>query len=150
MTMNKILIIGNLGSDPEMRYTPNGNPVTSFTVATNRRYRTSAGENKEETEWFRISAWNRLAETCNQYLQRGSKVYVEGRLTSRTYVGNDGETRVSLDVNASEVRFIDSRGANTGSAGGFSEGGSIPDSTGSSSTVPSSEDGGEIEDDLPW
>ena len=106
MTMNKILIIGNLGSDPEMRYTPNGNPVTSFTVATNRRYRTSDGENREETEWFRISAWNRLAETCNQYLQRGSKVYLEGRLSSRTYVANDGETRVSLDVNASEVSSI--------------------------------------------
>ncbi|MDE0745259.1 MAG: single-stranded DNA-binding protein [SAR202 cluster bacterium] len=145
MTMNKILIIGNLGSDPEMRYTPNGNPVTSFTVATNRRYKASDGENREETEWFRISAWNRLAETCNQYLQRGSKVYVEGRLSSRTYVGNDGETRVSLDVNASEVRFIDSRGANASS-----EGGSIPDSTGSSSTSPSIEGEGEIEDDLPW
>lgn len=145
MTMNKILIIGNLGSDPEMRYTPNGNPVTSFTVATNRRYKASDGENREETEWFRISAWNRLAETCNQYLQRGSKVYVEGRLSSRTYVGNDGETRVSLDVNASEVRFIDSRGANASS-----EGGSIPDSTRSSSTSPSIEGEGEIEDDLPW
>ena len=66
MTMNKILIIGNLGSDPEMRYTPNGNPVTSFTVATNRRYKAADGENREETEWFRVSAWNRLAETCNQ------------------------------------------------------------------------------------
>ena len=154
MTMNKILIIGNLGSDPEMRYTPNGNPVTSFTVATNRRYKASDGENREETEWFRISAWNRLAETCNQYLQRGSKVYVEGRLSSRTYVGNDGETRVSLDVNASEVRFIDSRGANASSPsspGGFSEGGgAISDSTGSSTTSPSIEGEGEIEDDLPW
>ena len=145
MTMNKILIIGNLGSDPEMRYTPNGNPVTSFTVATNRRYRTGDGENREETEWFRISAWNRLAETCNQYLQRGSKVYVEGRLSSRTYVGNDGEPRVSLDVNASEVRFIDSRGATQGSPGGFSEGRSMPESSG-----PSVEESGEIEDDLPW
>ena len=145
MTMNKILIIGNLGSDPEMRYTPNGNPVTSFTVATNRRYRTGDGENREETEWFRISAWNRLAETCNQYLQRGSKVYVEGRLSSRTYVGYDGETRVSLDVNASEVRFIDSRGATQGSPSGFSEGRSMPESSG-----PSVEESGEIEDDLPW
>ena len=89
MTMNKILIIGNLGSDPEMRYTPTGNTVTSFTVATNRRYKTADGENREETEWFRGSAWNRLAETCNQYLQRGSKIYVEGRLSSRTYTGND-------------------------------------------------------------
>ena len=145
MTMNKILIIGNLGSDPEMRYTPNGNPVTSFTVATNRRYRTGDGENREETEWFRISAWNRLAETCNQYLLRGSKVFVEGLLSSRTYVGNDGETRVSLDVNASEVRFIDSRGATQGSPGGFSEGRSMPESSG-----PSVEESGEIEDDLPW
>ena len=145
MTMNKILIIGNLGSDPEMRYTPNGNPVTSFTVATNRRYRTGDGENREETEWFRISAWNRLAETCNQYLQRGSKVYVEGRLSSRTYVGNDGETRVSLDVNASEVRIIDSRGATQGSPSGFSEGRSMPDSPGGEV-----EESGEIEDDLPW
>ena len=67
MTMNKILVIGNLGSDPEMRYTPNGNAVTSFSVATNRRYRTADGETREETEWFRVNAWNRLGETCNQY-----------------------------------------------------------------------------------
>ena len=147
MTMNKILIIGNLGSDPEMRYTPNGNPVTSFTVATNRRYRTSDGENREETEWFRISAWNRLAETCNQYLQKGSKVYLEGRLSSRTYTANDGTTRVSLDVNASEVRFIDSRN-NSGSD--FS--GDAPN-TGGMQANPSSSSGtdeGEEFDDLPW
>ena len=153
MTMNKILIIGNLGSDPEMRYTPNGSSVTSFTVATNRRYRTSAGENREETEWFRISAWNRLAETCNQYLQRGSKVYVEGRLTSRTYVGNDGQTRVSLDVNASEVRFIDSRNASQAGSGstGPDSGSTGPDS--GFSQQPGSfeeKEGPDVEDDLPW
>jgi single-strand DNA-binding protein len=106
MTMNKILIIGNLGSDPEMRYTPKGNPVTSFTVATNRRYTTAEGETREETEWFRVSAWNRLAESSNNYLQRGGKVYVEGRLSSRTYVANDGQTRVSLDVTASNITFL--------------------------------------------
>jgi single-strand DNA-binding protein len=146
MTMNKILIIGNLGSDPEMRYTPSGSSVTSFTVATNRRYRTSDGENREETEWFRISAWNRLAETCNQYLQRGSKVYVEGRLTSRTYVGNDGQTRVSLDVNASEVRFIDSRNASqtgSGSSGTDSSLSQQPESF-------EEKEGPDVEDDLPW
>jgi len=104
--MNKILIIGNLGSDPEMRYTPKGNPVTSFTVATNRRYTTAEGETREETEWFRVSAWNRLAESSNNYLQRGGKVYVEGRLSSRTYVANDGQTRVSLDVTASNITFL--------------------------------------------
>ena len=106
MTMNKILIIGNLGSDPEMRYTQKGNPVTSFTVATNRRYTTAEGETREETEWFRVSAWNRLAESSNNYLQRGGKVYVEGRLSSRTYVANDGQTRVSLDVTASNITFL--------------------------------------------
>jgi len=106
MTMNKILIIGNLGSDPEMRYTPKGNPVTSFTVATNRRYTTAEGETREETEWFRVSAWNRLAESSNNYLQRGGKVYVEGRLSSRTYVANDGQTRVSLDVTASNITIL--------------------------------------------
>ena len=142
MTMNKILIIGNLGSDPEMRYTPNGNPVTSFSMATNRRYTTADGESREETEWFRISAWNRTAEICNQYLQRGSKVYVEGRLSSRTYAGSDGETRVSLDVSATDVRFIDSRGSGSGQ-GGTSE---------VNAQVPATPDEGEGAgfDDLPW
>lgn len=142
MTMNKILIFGNLGSDPEMRYTPNGNPVTSFSMATNRRYTTSEGDSREETEWFRISAWNRTAEICNQYLQRGSKVYVEGRLSSRTYVGSDGDTRVSLDVSATDVRFIDSRGSGPGQ-------GSPSEANPQSSGVPEEEDGAGF-DDLPW
>ena len=75
---NKITIIGNLGTDPEMRYTPSGSAVTSFSVATNRRY-TRNGEQVDETEWFRVNAWGRLAETTNQYLEKGSLVYVEGR-----------------------------------------------------------------------
>ena len=109
MSMNKVLIIGNVGGDPEMRYTPNGNPVTSFSVATNRRF-TVEGEQREETQWFRVSAWNRLAETCNQYVTRGMKVYVEGRLSVREYVGQDGQTRTSVDVNAFDVRFLDRPG----------------------------------------
>ena len=140
MTMNKILIIGNLVSDPEMRYTPNGNAVTSFSVATNRRY-TSGGETREETEWFRISAWNRLAETCNQYLTKGSKVYVEGRLTSRSFQGNDGQTRFSLEVNATDVRFIDSRS---------NSGGDANDSGSSNFTETAAVDQVEELDDLPW
>jgi len=142
MTMNKILIIGNLGSDPEMRYTPNGNPVTSFSMATNRRYTTADGESREETEWFRISAWNRTAEICNQYLQRGSKVYVEGRLSSRTYAGSDGETRVSLDVSATDVRFIDSRGSGPGQGGTSEVNAQAP-------TTPDEGEGAGF-DDLPW
>ena len=89
---NKITIIGNLGSDPEMRYTPSGSAVTSFSVATNRRY-TRNGETVDETEWFRVNAWGRLAETTNQYLEKGSLVYVEGRLSSRPWQTQDGQLR---------------------------------------------------------
>ena len=122
MTMNKILIIGNVGGEPEMRYTPNGNPVTSFTVATNRRY-TTGGEEREETQWFRVSAWNRLAETCNQYVTKGMKVYVEGRFSSREWVGQDGQTRTSLEVNAFEVQFLSRPGEAGGGQGGEMGGG---------------------------
>ena len=105
MSMNKMLVIGNVGNDPEMRYTPNGNPVTSFNVATNRRYTTADGEQHEETEWFRVSAWNRLAETCNQYVTKGMKVYVEGRLKSSPWTTQNGELRAGNEISASDVRF---------------------------------------------
>ena len=104
--MHKILVIGNVGSDPEMRYTPNGSAVTSFSVATNRRYTTSAGEQKEETEWFRVSAWNKLAETCNQYVVKGMKVYVEGRVSSSAWTEQEGQARSSLEINCTEVQFL--------------------------------------------
>ena len=113
MTMNKMTVIGNLGGDPEMRYTPSGQAVTNFSVATNYKYTTADGGRHEETEWFRVSAWGRLAETCNQYLSKGRKVYVEGRLRSRSFEGRDGQTRFSLEVNATDVRFIDTAGGRT-------------------------------------
>ncbi len=103
---NKITIIGNLGTDPEMRYLPSGNAVTSFSVATNRRYKNRDGENVDETEWFRVNAWGRLAETTNQYLQKGRLVYVEGRLSSRSWEGQDGQTRFSNEISAQEVKFL--------------------------------------------
>ncbi len=133
MTMNKVLIIGNAGQDPEMRYTPNGAPVTSFTMATNRRYTTSEGEQREETEWFRISAWNRLAEQVNQFVTKGKKVYVEGRLKTSPWIGKDGEARSGLEVTADRVLFLDRAG-----------------------TPPSGQEGGEAAEpvgdaeDLPW
>ena len=107
--MNKIIVIGNLGRDPEMRYTPSGQTVTSFSVASNRRYTTN-GEQREETEWFNVSAWGRLAETCNQYLTKGQQVYVEGQLRSRTYQANDGQTRFSNDIFLTDVQFLGNRG----------------------------------------
>ena len=104
--VNKITVIGHLGRDPEMRYTPNGQAVTSFSVASSRRYTTSGGEQKEETEWFNVSAWGKLGETCNQYLTKGQQVYIEGRMSSRTYEGRDGQTRVSIDVFLNDVQFL--------------------------------------------
>lgn len=106
-SLNKIMLIGNLGSDPEMRYTPDGKAVTSFRMATNRRYTTSAGESREETEWFRVSVWGRQAESCNQFLSKGRRVYVEGSLRSRSWEGQDGQTRTSLEVSANLVIFLD-------------------------------------------
>ena len=102
--MNKIIVIGNLGSDPEMRYTPNGQSVTSFNIASNRRYRTADGEQREETEWFRCSAFGRLADVCNQYLTRGQQVYVEGRLRGRSYTDRDGQPRYSLTSRSLKCR----------------------------------------------
>ena len=111
MTLNRMIVIGNLGNDPEMRYTPDGTPVTSFRMATNRRYTTSAGEAREETEWFTVSAWRRLAEQTNQYLTKGRKVYVEGRLQSRPWTGNDGQPRAGNEIVADRVVFLDSVGS---------------------------------------
>jgi single-strand DNA-binding protein len=106
-SLNKIMLIGNLGSDPEMRYTPNGKAVTSFRMATSRRYTTSAGESREETEWFRVSVWGKQAESCNQFLSKGKRVYIEGRLHSRNWEGQDGQMRTSLEVSANRVIFLD-------------------------------------------
>ena len=110
MTMNKMIVIGNVGRDPEMRYTPNGNPVTEFSVATSYRWNSADGEQREETEWFRVNAWNRLAETCNQYVTKGMKVYVEGRLQSRPWIGNDGQPRSGNEIRATDVRFLNRPG----------------------------------------
>lgn len=110
-SLSKVILVGNLGSDPEMRYTPNGKAVTSFSLATNRRYTTSAGESREETDWYRISVWGRQAEQCNQFLSKGKQVYVEGRLHARQWEGQDGQTRTSLEVAAERVLFLGRRAA---------------------------------------
>ena len=104
--MNKIIVIGNLGKDPEMRYLPSGQSVTSFSVASNHRYTTSTGEQREETEWFNVSAWGRQAELCNQFLTKGRQVYVEGRLRSRSYEARDGQTRFVNEISLTDVQFL--------------------------------------------
>jgi len=108
-SLNKVMIIGNIGSEPEMRFAPNGNPVTSFRVATNRVYTTAEGERKEETEWFNVVAWNRLAERCNQFLSKGRLVYAEGRLHTRTWQSQDGQRHYRSEVVANRVLFLDRR-----------------------------------------
>ena len=107
VSVNRMIIIGNLGSEPEMHFTPNGRPVTSFSVATNRRYTTSEGERREETEWFTVVTWGRLAEQCNQFLSKGRLVYVEGRLRSHSWEGQDGQKRYRNEIIADRVSFLD-------------------------------------------
>jgi len=110
-SLNKVCIIGNVGGEPEMRFTPNGKPVTSFSVATNRIYSATDGERKQETEWFNVVAWNRLAEQCNQFLAKGRLVYAEGRLHTRNWEGQDGQQHTRIEVIASRVIFLDRRGS---------------------------------------
>ena len=113
----KVIVVGNLGRDPEMRYTPDGTPVTNFSVATSRRWTNSDGSQGEETVWFRVTAWRRMAEVCNQYLQKGRQVLIEGQLKPdpatggpRVWTGNDGVTRASFELTALTVKFLGGRG----------------------------------------
>lgn len=105
--LNKVMLIGNLGTDPEMRYTANGNAVTSFRLAVGRTFTGSDGERRDETEWFTVVCWNKLAETVSQFLQKGRRAYVEGRLQTRSWEGQDGQTRYRTEVIANTVLFLD-------------------------------------------
>ncbi len=116
--LNKAMVIGHLGADPEMRYTANGNAVTTFNVATSRQFSGPDGERKEETEWFRVVTWNRLAETCSQYLTKGRLVYVEGRMQTRSWEGQDGQKRYTTELIAQEVKFLGGREGGGGGGGG--------------------------------
>ena len=164
---NKMIAIGNVGRDPEMRYTPNGNAVTSFSVATGRTYTTREGERREETEWFTVTAWSRLAETCNQYVVKGMRVYVEGRLKSNSWVAPDGQTRFRNEIVANEVKFLSrpqqgggggygepgggggyGAGGDYGGAGGGYGGGGDYGDGGYGGDMPPDEPGNA--DDLPW
>jgi single-strand DNA-binding protein len=104
--LNKCMVIGHLGADPSMRYLASGAAVTQFSVATSRKYKTGDGEQREDTEWFRVVTWNRLAETCAQYLQKGRLVYVEGRLQTRSWDGDDGQKHYMTELVAENVKFL--------------------------------------------
>jgi single-strand DNA-binding protein len=107
--LNKVMIIGHLGRDPEMRYTPSGRPVTTFTVATTRSWNTADGERREETEWFNVVAWGSLAEICNQHLRKGQQVYVEGRLQTRRWDDPEGKKHFATELVAKEMIILGDR-----------------------------------------
>jgi single-strand DNA-binding protein len=137
-----LIIVGNVGRDPEMRYTPSGQAVTSFSVASNRKYTSSNGEQINETIWFRVSAWGKQAEICNQFLKKGSRVLIEGRLMPdkatggpRIWQKQDGSSGSSFEVNAQTVRFLTTRNE--------SESGSAASDPGEMATAPA-------EDDIPF
>ncbi|KAF0107857.1 MAG: single-strand DNA-binding protein [Anaerolineaceae bacterium] len=125
MTYHTVILAGNLGRDPEMRYTPDGKAVTNFSIAVNDDYTNNNGERVKRTIWVRVSAWGKQAESCNQYLKKGSKALVEGRLTAdaatggpRVWTGQDGQPRASFEISANTVRFLSSRSdADAGGAG---------------------------------
>ena len=140
-SLNKVMLIGNVGQDPELRYTPDGNPVANFSIAVNRR-RKVGDEFKDETEWFNIVCFARTAENVNQYLSKGQKVYVEGRFQSSEYVAQDGNQRKSFEVIANDVTFLSTK----------SEAESINQSSSQNQATPESKpvDSDDEDKDLPW
>ena len=139
--INKVILIGNLGADPELKYTPSGSAVSNFTLATNESWMDGKGERQEKTEWHRIVVWGKLAEICNEYLKKGSKVYIEGRLQTRSWDGQDGAKRYTTEIVAREMQMLDSR-----------EGGRGEEWSGSEAAPPSGSapEGARDDDDLPF
>jgi single-strand DNA-binding protein len=132
-SVNKVILIGNLGRDPELRYTQGGQAVANFTLATNERFSTKDGDKQERTEWHRIVAWGRTGELCAQYLSKGRPVYIEGRLQTREWEDKEGQKRRTTEIVANTVQFLGGRGegpsggpASGGGDGGFDAGGPPP------------------------
>jgi single-strand DNA-binding protein len=118
--INKVILIGNLGADPEVRYTQDGAPVASFSVATTERWKGQDGQMQEQTEWHRIVAWRRLAEICGEYLAKGSKVYIEGKLQTRKWKDQNGVDRYTTEIVAREMKMLSPRGAAGGAGNEYS------------------------------
>ena len=129
--LNKVMLIGNLGKDPDFQLTSNGTPVAKFSLAVNRYVKSSAGERKEETEWFNIVAWSQLAEICEKYLHKGSKVYIEGRIQQRKYTDKEGIQRNVVDIIANDMKMLDTKAA-SGGTGNYAQSGASQASPSSS------------------
>ncbi len=126
--VNKVILIGNLGANPELRYTPGGQAVANFRIATNEKWTDKSGQSQERTEWHRIVVWGKLAELCNQYLQKGRQVYVEGRLQTREWTDKENHKNYTTEVVAQQVTFLGGRdGAGAGAGGPRGRGEASPD-----------------------
>ena len=135
MSYEHTIIVGHLGRDPEMRYTPGGTAVTNFSVAVSRKFTGKDGKAVEKTKWFRVTAWGKLAETCNQYLAKGRQVLVAGEIDASAYTNQAGEPAAGLELTARDVKFLDGKGNNGGN---------------NSEAAPAANAGPASEDDLPF
>ncbi len=158
--VNKVILVGNLGQEPETRYLPSGGAVTSASIATSESWKDkSSGQMQERTEWHRVVFFNRLAEIAGEYLKKGSKVYVEGSLRTRKWQDKSGNDRYTTEIVASEMQMLDSRGGGSESGGGFEGYDQMPEahqspassgSSSSSSSYNSTPAGADFEDDIPF
>ena len=152
----QITLIGNLGRDPEMRYTPSGVPVTNFNIAVSQSWTGNDGQRQEKTVWFRVSAWQRLAETCNQYLTKGQRVLVVGEMEEpNLWTDQGGNARASLQVRARNVQFLSTRAENEALAAGAGQGGGMDGGAGQDGGMdqgggPASDAGASSEEDIPF
>jgi len=149
VSVNKAILVGNLGSDPEVRYTPSGRPVATFNIATNERWTDkSTGEKQERTEWHRIVAWGRLGEICGEYLSKGKQIYIEGRIQTRSWEDRDGNKRYTTEIVAQTMQMLGRRGE----VGDFNEGTGRDFNSGGGDTPPIHEGptGPDDDDDIPF
>jgi len=150
--INKVILIGNLGKDPEVRYMPSGGAVANLTLATSENWKDkSTGENQERTEWHRVVMFGRLGEIAGEYLKKGSKVYIEGKLQTRKWQGQDGQDRYTTEIVANEMQMLDSRGGGSSDFGGAPAGGASKPQKSAPATA-SSDNGGfdDFDDDIPF
>lgn len=134
--INKVILIGNLGADPEVRYTQDGTAVASFNVATTEQWKGKDGQQQEQTEWHRVVAWRRLGEICGEYLSKGSKVYIEGKLQTRKWQDRDGNDRYTTEIQAREMKMLSPRGARSGGDQAMGDEPPFPDSPSTGDDVP--------------
>ncbi|MDH3615068.1 MAG: single-stranded DNA-binding protein [Gammaproteobacteria bacterium] len=149
--VNKVIIVGNLGQDPETRYMPSGSAVTNFTVATNESWKDKqTGEQRDRTEWHRVAMFNRLAEIAAEYLRKGSQVYIEGKLRTRKWQGQDGNDRYTTEIIADEMQMLGGRGGGGGGSFGGGGGGSQGGGQGGGGSAPPQPGPDDFDDDIPF